>query len=253
MKYEIDAQLLKSLLSDLTLYTRNGKQFVKRKSRVSSDRLKNGPEYRLFRQHQQDFKLAASSGKLLRNAFAPLLKGVTDSKYISRLTAQVLKVVKSATKNSSGQRNILYGDLNLLRDFEFNAHCALSQVLNAPFQITTDAAMSELYLELPTLIPTKQVLAPRGASHFCILMGIAAIDFASGIYQTNFTKTGQIPLTSNSCRTMNLNCQLDEQARHPVFVVLGIQFSQQVRNDYKVIHEPEFDALSVVAVEHFVV
>jgi len=45
---------------------------------------------------------------------------------------------------------------------------------------------------------------------------------------------------------------LDEQAWHPVFVVLRIQFSQQVRKDYKVFHEPEFDALSLVAVEHIV-
>jgi len=193
MNYEIDVQLLKSRSSDLSFYTRNGKQFVKRKSRVSSDRLKNGPEYRLFRQHPQDLKLAASSGKLLRNAFAPLMKRVTDSKCISRLTAQVLKVVKSGTKNSSGQRNILYGDMNLLRGFEFNAHCALSQVLETPFQLAMDADTSILSLDLQALLPTEKMPAPAGATHFRLVMGLALIDFTSGT-------TKRILPIPNSCQ-----------------------------------------------------
>ena len=248
MNYEIDVQLLKSRSSDLSFYTRNGKQFVKRKSRVSSDRLKNGPEYRLFRQHQQDFKLAASSSKLLRNAFAPLLKGVTDSNCFSRLTAQVLKVVKSDTKNSSGQRNILDGDLNLLRGFEFNAKCPLSQVLGTAFQVSTDAEGSTLNLVLPALISPKKMPAHEDASHFRLVVGLAAIDFTSGTYQTILTHSEQMPIAGNFSRTIQAFCQLEELSPHPKFVVLGVAFSQQVKGGFEVLPDAAFNPLCLIEV-----
>jgi len=252
MKYQVNAQMLNALFTDLTFYTRNGKNLVKRKSRVSPDRLKFSPEYAALRHHQQYLKLAASGGKLLRTAFAPLLKGVTDANCVGRLTGHLVKVIKSDTINIPEQKRIDLGNLDLMRGFEFNANCPLSQVLKAPFQVSMGAAKSQLNLELPALVTIKQMRAPRGSSHFSFVMGIAAIDFTSGTYQTNFAKTGPIPMVSNFSRTINLSCELDEPAHHLMFVVLGIQFSQQVRKDYKVIHEPEFDALRLVAVKRIV-
>jgi len=61
-----------------------------------------------------------------------------------------------------------------------------------------------------------------------------------------------LPITRNYSSGIELSCELEEASLHPKFVALGIQFSHLGKRGFEVLHDPAFDALSVLAVEHLV-
>ena len=248
MKRQSGTIKLEATLDDLTYYKRNGVFLVKKKSAVSRSRLKYSPQYAAFRQHQQDFSRAARGGKLIRNALASLAAPVSDANCVARMTTAVLNVIQSDHTNPVGQRSVLNGDLNLLKGFEFNTGCALTQVLKAPFRLKTVAATNSVSLEIPVFKAAKHLRSPRNASHFQVVLGVASMDFNSGTYQTAFSETGQMSAKSSLGTSLSLNCLFHEFSTNPLLVVVGLRFSQYINGSYEPIQNGGYQALSMVGV-----
>jgi len=239
---------IQATINDLTYYKRKGEYLVKSKSSVSSKRLKYSPEYAALRQHQQDFGLASTGGKLIRLAFAPLIAPVADFNCVSRLTANVLKVLQSVQANPSGKRNILDGDLNMLKGFEFNAQCGLSQVLRKSIKLTANAGNVSVSIEIPEFVPSRHLKSPQVSSHFQMILGMAATDFNNASYQSAFAETAQMPVKSSLGNTLSITCALGEMTSDPVLIVVGMRFSQLNSVVYEPVLNSGYQALSIVEV-----
>jgi len=239
---------IQATLGDVTYYKRNGVYLVKRKSVVSRNRLKYSREYEAFRRHQQEFGQASIGGKWIRNAFAPLLEGLTDPNCVGRLTKSVLNVIQSDPVNPAGQRMIQDGDLGLLNGFEFNARCALSQVLKVPIQLETDSTTGSVILGIQYFIPARHLRYPKIASHFQLVLGIASMNVSSGQYQTNFAETVPMPVKSNLSSTLSISCALSQATTDPVMIVVGVRFSQLVSGVYEPVLNAKFLALGIVQI-----
>jgi len=239
---------LEATLGDITYYKRNGKYLVKRKSCVSSKRLKYSPQYAALRQYQRDFGQASRGGKLIRNAFGSLVSGMTDGNCIGRMTGRVLKVIQSDQANPSGQRSIPNGNLDLLKGFEFNESCSLGQVLKAPFMLAPNAGNDTVSLEIPGFNPATHLRFPQNASHFQVFIGIAAIDFDKASYQSVIAETRPLSVESDADEPISLRCQLSDAGMDPRLLVVGIRFSESISGVYEPIRNAGYQALQIVEV-----
>ena len=239
---------IEATLGDITYYKRKGVYMVKRKSAVSRHRLKYSPQYAAFRQHQQDFGQASSGGKLIRSAFAPLVNSIADWTVCPRLTSRVLHVIKSDLAHPPGTRNMLPDHLELLKGFEFNAECSLSQVLMAPFSFSSDATNGTLRLEIPSFVAARHLRSPQHSSHFQLVLGVASMDFSMCRYQSVVAETGQMPVNSAAAQRISLNAQLSGTGADPQMVVLGVRFSQYINGVYEPVQNAGYQALRIVEI-----
>ncbi|NSL85803.1 hypothetical protein ECE50_003105 [Chitinophaga sp. Mgbs1] len=108
---------------------------------------------------------AGKAGKLLRTAFRALLLNIGDSYMSSRLTREMVKVIQADATNVRGQRNVIDGEAELLKGFEFNSNARLGGTLYAPFTTGIDRAAGTLIVDIPPFVPVNMVAAPAGAKH----------------------------------------------------------------------------------------
>src|SRR6266487_1015478 len=83
-----------------------------------------------------EFGRAGKASKLLRTAFRPAIQRASDSRMVSRLTAQMFAVIQEDAVSTRGQRNVIDGEALLLQGFDFNIEGKLSTTIFAPYTIS---------------------------------------------------------------------------------------------------------------------
>jgi len=117
---------------------------------------------------------------------------------VSRLTKEMLKVIKADALNPRGLRNVIDGEAELLQHFEFNINGKLSTTLFAPYIDSIDRATGSISVEIAPFIPINMVAAPTGVTHFKFNAAGAEMDFEGA------------------------------NSSHPLFLVVGVEFFQQI-------------------------
>ena len=85
---------------------------------------------------------------------------------VSRLTKMMVAVIKADATSVRGQRNVLDGELEMLKDFDFNENGKLTTTFFAKFTPVVDRASGALAVTVESCVPKKIVIAPQGATHF---------------------------------------------------------------------------------------
>src|SRR5690554_4889931 len=168
---------LQGRVGDLSFYKTKDGYLAREKGGIDGQRIASDPAFQRTRENGMEFGNAGSSGKLLRNALRVVAQKVKDSRMTSRLTREMLKVVKSDTRSIRGERNILEGDLVLLKGFEFNEAGKLGTSLFIPFEVKVDRAGGLLDILIPDFVPGDSIALPQGATHFRFISAAAEIDF----------------------------------------------------------------------------
>ena len=123
-------------IGDLTfLRTENGYE-VRQKSSLTADRIATDPAFQRTRENMAEFGHAGYAGKVLRTALRTLLQNAKDDDATTRLTGEMMKVLRADTTSARGARNVIDGDLTLLQGFDFNINGKLGQTVFAPFSAT---------------------------------------------------------------------------------------------------------------------
>ena len=124
---------LKGTLGDISFYKTTDGHLARTKGGVDASRIANDPAFQRTRENGSEFGRAGKGGKLLRNAIRVLLQKSKDKRVTSRLTKDLVAIVKTDTTNERGLRTIQDGDLSLLENFEFNINGKLGTTLFAAF------------------------------------------------------------------------------------------------------------------------
>ena len=149
---------LKGTIGGISFYKTSDGYLAREKGGVDANRIANDPAFQRTRENGSEFGRAGKGGKLLRNAIRILLQNAKDKRVVSRLTKDLVAVVKTDTTNERGQRTLQDGDLNLLESFEFNLNGKLGTTLFAAFtkafdRVSGDATVNPVsytHLTLPT-------------------------------------------------------------------------------------------------------
>lgn len=239
---------LKGTLGNITFYKSKEGYLAREKGGVSADRIASDPAFQRTRENGAEFGRAGIAGKTLRTALRALLQNASDSKTVSRLTREMVKVIQADTVNPRGLRNVIDGEAELLLGFEFNINGKLGTTLYAPFTPTINRVTGELGISIPSFIPVNMISVPGGTTHFRINTAGMEIDFEQKQYIVDVNSTADLPWDSTPTVAIDLINTVPANSTHPLFLVLGLEFFQQVNGIMYPLKNGSFNPLALVSI-----
>lgn len=240
---------LDGTIGGITFYksTQDG-YLAREKGGVSADKIANDPAFQRTRENGEEFGRAGKAGKLLRNSIRAMLQNASDSRMVSRLTQKMVEVIQEDATSPRGQRNVIDGEAELLAGFEFNIGGKLSTTLYAPYTSTVDRVAGTLDVNIPAFVPLSMIAAPGGSTHFKIVSAGTEIDFENETYVVATSESVVLPWDTTATAVITLSNAVTANSTHPLFLVLGIEFYQEVNGQMYPLKNGAFNALCLVEV-----
>ena len=239
---------LKGTIGNITFYKSKAGHLAREKGGIDANRIATDPAFVRTRENGSEFGRAGKAGKLLRTAFRALLLNIGDSYLTARLASKMLKVIQADVTNVRGQRNVIDGEAELLKGFEFNSSARLGSTLYALFTTAIDRAAGTLIVDIPSFVPVNMVAGPAGATHFKILAAGAEIDFEAETFVSGSAASAELPIDATPTAMMNLTVNVTDNSTKPLFLSLGIEFYQQVNGALYSLKNGIYNALAMVEV-----
>jgi hypothetical protein len=239
---------LEGTIGDIAFYKSQDGHLARAKGGISADRIQNDPSFQRTRENMEEFSRAGVAGKLLRMAFRTYLQNAADNRMVSRLTKSLMAVIKADETNTRGQRNVLDGELELLEGFEFNNNGKLSATLYTAYTANIDRVTGALSINIPSFSPANAIASPENATHVRLISGGASINFEAGTFEAIMSESAEIAIEQAAIPAVDLVNQLTANSTNPLFLVLGIEFYQQVNGVSYPLKNGRFNALALVRV-----
>lgn len=239
---------LDGTIGDITFHRSKDGYIAKQKTSLNGKRIATDPAFQRTRENGAEFGRAGNAGKVLRNAFRSQLQKVSDSKMVSRLTREMVRVLQADTVSTRGQRNVLDGELEMLEGFDFNVNAKLPTTLYAPYTATINRVTGDCSVSIPAFIPSDMVAAPAGTTHFNIFAAAAEIDFEQESGMALVQVTAVLPWNQVATAVINLANALPANSTKPLFLGLGIEFLQEVNGQFYSLKNGAFNAMALVKV-----
>ena len=240
---------LDGTIGGITFYKSKDGYLAREKGGVSAERIKNDPTFQRTRENGSEFGRAGNSGKVLRNAIRPLLLRASDSRMVSRLTKEMVKVIQMDQTNPRGARNVIDGEAILLDGFDFNINGKLGNTLFAPKTVDITRTSGLCQVNIPAFTPTVMIAAPGGTTHFKIISGGAEVDFEAETYVVATSETAILPWDATPTAVINQVNAVTAASTKPLFLALGVEFYQQINGTMYPLKNGAFNPLSVAKVD----
>ncbi|HCN12439.1 MAG TPA: hypothetical protein DIS75_08920 [Chryseobacterium sp.] len=239
---------LDGTIGDITFYKSKDGYLAREKGGVPADRIRNDPAFQRTRENGSEFGRAGKSGKVLRNSIRALLQNSSDSRMVSRLTQQMVKVIQMDETNPRGQRNVIDGEAELIQGFDFNINGKLGNTLYVPITATLDRVTGDANVDIDAFTPTVNIAAPGGTTHFKLVSAGMEVDFENETFNTKSSETAILPWDNVQSAAVNLANALTANSTKPLFLVLGVEFYQEVNGEKYPLKNGAFNALQVIKV-----
>jgi hypothetical protein len=239
---------IEGTLGDITFFKTEDGYIVKEKTHISGKRIATDPAFQRTRENNAEFGRAGKASKVLRNAIRTVLQNAKDKKVTSRLTTEMLKVVKADAVNARGLRKVLDAETEMLQGFNFNRNSMLESTLYAPYTSTINRLTGEIEIAIPSFIPLTSIVAPAGSTHFKIVSAGTEIDFEQETFIEANSSSPVLPWNAAATAAITLTNNITAASTHPLFLLLGIQFFQQVNGINYPLKNGAFNALSLIKV-----
>ena len=240
---------LKGTIGGISFYKTSDGHLAREKGGVDKSRIANDPAFQRTRENGAEFGAAGKGGKLVRSAIRILLQNAKDKRVVSRLTTNLLKVVKTDAVNDRGLRTIQDGNMSLFQGFEFNTNGKLGSTLFAPSVNAFDRIAGEATVSIAAFAPTIRIAAPAGTTHSKVVMGAAELDFATETSTFESDETAALPYDSADTAAIDLTAAVTANSTLPVIQVFGIEFYQEVNGQMYPLKNGSYNALAVVKVD----
>lgn len=239
---------LKGTMGDITFYRTSDGYMAREKGGISAERMRTDPAFQRTRENMAEFGRAGKAGKVLRGSLQKLVATASDRRMVSRLTKEMVTVIQMDAVNPRGQRNVIDGEAELLTGFDFNISGKLSTTLLVPYESSLVRATGEATVSIPAYDPQISIAGPAGSTHYQIVSGAASVDFEKERFKSSTTNTDILPIDGVTTVPMELENVIPINSTHPLFMVLGISFYQEVNGTYYPLKNGSFNALQIIEV-----
>jgi hypothetical protein len=239
---------LTGALDDITfMKTKNGFT-AGMKSTLKKGRIMSDPMFARTRENMSEFGRAGKASKMLRKGLRVVVEQCKDKALTPRLLKKMMEVIKADAVSTRGQRNVIDGETELLKNFEFNGNAKLETSFFAPYTKSIDRVTGITLVDIPSFIPIQQVIAPEGTTHFKIVSAASSIDFTGEVFDSNASESAILPWDVTPTPAINHSNALPAASTHPLFLALGLQFYQRVNGVDYPLKNGAYNALSLVEV-----
>lgn len=240
---------LTGTMGGITFYKTAEDGFLAReKGGVSKERIATDPNFQRTRENGEEFGTAGKAGKLLRTSIRALLQDMADTRMTNRLTQRMLKVIQADDMNERGKRNVTYGQPKLLEGFEFNKYSKLGTTLYAPYTAGIDRVSGKLTVDIPSFIPVNMIAAPGGGTHYRIISAGIAINFENETFEVDNNQSFQLPWDYAATIPLALENSVTPASTDPLFLLLGIEFFQEINGVMYSLKNGAYNSLSLIEV-----
>ncbi|NDP27274.1 MAG: hypothetical protein GZ087_07605 [Flavobacterium sp.] len=240
---------LKGTIGDITFYKSKDGYIAREKGGIDANRIATDPAFQRTRENGSEFGRAGKAGKILRMALRAVLLHSADSRMVSRLTQQMLKVIRADATSVRGLRNVIDGEAELLAGFEFNINGKLGTSLFIPYVGTIDRVSGTISVAIDPFVPMHMIAAPSGSTHFKIISAGTEIDFETGTFAETHTETNILPWDATETLAILLENEVPPNSTKPLFLALGVEYYQEVNGEMYPLKNGAFNPLALVKVD----
>ena len=199
------------------------------------------------RENAAEFGLAAQDAKLIRQALRAQIAAATDRRMVSRLTQSVRDIIGLDSIHDRGQRQTIADNCGGLQGFNFNKVANLGQSFFAPY--TVEANGANVSLLIPTLNPQTDVSAPQGSTHYELVYGAVAVNFATKTFTVGAVGTPlavqELLATAQSNVSIVATLPAAPTVDELVIAVVGINYYQQINGKLYPLNNNTSNPLSI--------
>jgi hypothetical protein len=210
--------------------------------------MRTDPAFQRTRENGSEFGRAGYSGKILRTSLRALLIRCADSRMVSRLTQQMMKVIQADVTSERGLRNVIDGEAELLKGFEFNSRGKLGTSLFAPYVGAIDRVTGDITVDITPFVPVDMIAAPGGTTHFKIISAGTEVDFEAGTFVEAHSETAILPWDATPTVAIAQSNAITPASTKPLFLAVGIVFYQEVNGQMYSLKNGAFNPLALVEV-----
>ncbi|MNT54124.1 hypothetical protein D3C72_1912580 [compost metagenome] len=167
---------------------------------------------------------------------------------VSRLTQSMMKVIQADSTSLRGLRNVIDGEAELLIGFEFNINGTLGSSLFAPYEATIDRVTGTITVTLAPFIPANMITIPGGTTHFKIISAGTEVDFEAETFVESHSETAVLPWDMLPTVAITHTNMVTPNSIKPLFLVLGLEFYQEVNGAMYSLKNGSYNPLALVAV-----
>lgn len=240
---------IEGTLGNITFFKTKDGYMVREKGGIAASRIASDPAFARTRENMAEFGRAGKTAKVLRSVLRSVIQDSTDARMVSRLTKLMMEVIKMDATSPRGERNIIDGEAALLEGFEFNIHGKLGTTFLAPYTLTFDRVTGAAALAVPVFIPAAMLVAPQGATHYHIRTATALVDFENASGQLVEAGSDWLPINNQPTIALNLPMQMTAASTHPAFMLINIEFVQEVNATKYPLQNGAFNACTIVKVD----
>ena len=207
------------------------------------------PEYERVRENAANFGNASSAASKIRMCVYTFLAQRKDGKMFRNLQSLVTKVIKLDPTGARGKQQIKSEYLDLLVGFEMNSTCSFKSVFNTRFNINADRVSGKVDINIPAFIPGLRINAPKGSTHFTLIAAASVINFDGNEkpQQVHF-ESEPMPLNDSLTDDWKIAFTLLPGSVHPIFIYLGVEFTEATLGVRSPVAHRKKDALCIVKV-----
>lgn len=235
-------------LGDITFTQTQDGHIARLKTSLNGDKIATSPSFQRTRENIAEFGNAGRATKLMRDAIRTVLQYAKDNRVTSRLTKEMMRVVKADPLSERGKRDVLHLGIETLQGFNFNKDSVLESVYFGNYMPFVDKATGQGEITVASFIPSNSIVAPQGATHFKLVSCGAEIDFANGRYMQNSTASDEFPIDATATPVLTMSTSFTPNTASPVFLLFGIQFFQRVNDVNYQLKNGSYNALSLIKV-----
>ena len=239
---------LKGTVGGITFYKTQDGHLAREKGGVDASRIKNDPAFQRTRENGSEFGRAGTAGRVLRTAIRGLLLNSADNRMVSRLTQAMTKVIQADATSIRGERNVIDGEAELLDGFEFNIRGKLGTSLYAPFVPTIDRVTGQIKVVIPSFVPANMIAAPSGTTHYKIISAGVEIDFGAETFVAPTSASAILPWGIAPSTALTQTNTVTPASTKPLFLMLGIEFYQEVNGTMYPLKNGAFNPLAIAKV-----
>jgi hypothetical protein len=239
---------LKGTVGGITFYKTQDGHLAREKGGIEASRIKSDPAFQRTRENGSEFGRAGTAGKVLRTSIRSLLLNSADNRMVSRLTQAMIKVIQADATSIRGERNVIDGEAELLEGFEFNIRGKLCTSMYAPFTTSIDRVSGQIQVVIPPFNPANMIAAPGGTTHFKIISAGIEVDFIAETYVTADSASTILPWAGSSTVALTQTNTVTPASTKPLFLILGIEFYQEVNGTMYPLKNGAFNPLAIAKV-----
>jgi hypothetical protein len=239
---------LQGTIGDISFYKTADGHLAREKGGIDGDRIKNDPRFARTRENGKEFGMAARSGKILRDAFRPMMMKASDRRVVSRLTKLMSDIRKLDTTSGRGDRSVAIAIANqpakdALKDFNFNNRALLKAILFRPYAV--DNTTGEV--TITDLVPVNHIAAPSGATHIALTAGWGKVNFGDGTFTVEMSPATNLPIDATQSNVTLTPPQTPAGTGTDMFLLM-VEFFQEVNGNQYSLNDGLYNALTVIDV-----